>query len=142
MKKIFVIDWLLLLAGILCTVTGIGMHLAGHNATHEVWHNWAVAHVLASLFMLITGILHVQTHWNWYKGLFKGQTKNKSHVTMILSIVFIVLVVTGLVLLFVEGANTKVGIWHWVIGLVVTAISIGHIIRRFPILKKSLKNNP
>ena len=142
MKKIFVIDWLLLLAGILCAVTGIGMHLAGHNAMHEVWHNWAVAHVLSSLFMLITGILHVQTHWNWYKGLFKGQTKNKSHVTIILSVVFIVLVVTGLVLLLVEGANTKIGIWHWVLGLAVTTLSAGHIIRRFHFLKKSLKNNP
>ena len=140
MKKIFVIDWLLLLAGILCAVTGIGMHLAGHNAEHEVWHNWAIAHVLSSLFMLITGILHIQTHWNWYKGLFKGQTKNKSRVTMILSVVFTILVVTGLTLLFVEGANSEIGIWHWVLGLVMTAISAGHIIRRFHILRKSLKH--
>ena len=140
MKKIFVIDWLLLLAGILCAVTGIGMHLAGHNAMHEVWHNLAVAHVLSSLFMLITGILHIQTHWNWYKGLFKGQTKNKSRVTMILSVVFTILVVTGLTLLFVEGANSEIGIWHWVLGLVMTAISAGHIIRRFHILRKSLKH--
>ena len=140
MKKIFVIDWLLLLAGILCAVTGIGMHLAGHNAMHEVWHNWAVVHVLSSLFMLITGILHIQTHWNWYKGLFKGQTKNKSRVTMILSVVFTILVVTGLTLLFVEGANSEIGIWHWVLGLVMTAISAGHIICRFHILRKSLKH--
>ena len=140
MKKIFVIDWLLLLAGILCAVTGMGMHLAGHNAVHEVWHNWAVAHVLSSLFMLVTGILHIQTHWNWYKGLFKGQTKNKSRVTMILSVVFTILVVTGLTLLFVEGANSEIGIWHWVLGLVMTAISAGHIIRRFHILRKSLKH--
>ena len=140
MKKIFVIDWLLLLAGILCAVTGIGMHLAGHNAVHEVWHNWAIAHVLSSLFMLITGILHIQTHWKWYKGLFKGQTKNKSRVTIILSVVFTILVVTGLTLLFVEGANSEIGIWHWVLGLVMTAISVGHIIRRFHILRKSLKH--
>ena len=139
MKKIFVIDWLLLLAGIVCTATGIGMHHAGHHAVHEVWHNWAVAHVLTSLFMVVTGILHIQTHWNWYKGIFKGQIKNKSHVTMILSVVFVVLVTTGLILLFVEGANSEMGIWHWVIGLMVTALSAGHIIRRFHILKKSIK---
>ena len=140
MKKIFVIDWLLLLAGILCAVTGIGMHLSGHGNVHEIWHNWAVVHVLSSLFMLITGILHIQTHWNWYKGLFKWQTKNKSRVTMILSVVFTILVVTGLTLLFVEGANSEIGIWHWVLGLVMTAISAGHIIRRFHILRKSLKH--
>ena len=140
MKKIFVIDWLLFLAGILCAASGIGMHLLGHGNVHEIWHNWAVVHVLSSLFMLITGILHIQTHWNWYKGLFKGQTKNKSRVTMILSVVFTILVVTGLTLLFVEGANSEIGIWHWVLGLVMTAISAGHIIRRFHILRKSLKH--
>ena len=140
MKKIFVIDWLLLLAGILCAVTGIGMHLSGHGNVHEIWHNWAVVHVLSSLFMLITGILHIQTHWNWYKGLFKGQTKNKSRVTMILSVVFTILVVTGLTLLFVEGANSEIGIWHWALGLAVTTLSAGHIIRRFQFLKKSLKH--
>ena len=140
MKKIFVIDWLLFLAGILCAASGIGMHLLGHGNVHEIWHNWAVVHVLSSLFMLITGILHIQTHWNWYKGLFKGQTKNKSRVNMILSVVFTILVVTGLTLLFVEGANSEIGIWHWVLGLVMTAISAGHIIRRFHILRKSLKH--
>lgn len=140
MKKIFVIDWLLLLAGILCAVSGVGMHLAGHNAVHEVWHNWAIAHVLSSLYMLITGIFHIQTHWNWYKALFKGQTTNKSHVTMLISVVFIVLTVTGLVLLLEEGANTKIGIWHWAFGLALSALSAGHIIRRFHILKKSLKH--
>ena len=140
MKKIFVIDWLLFLAGILCAASGIGMHLSGHGNVHEIWHNWAVVHVLSSLFMLITGILHIQTHWNWYKGLFKGQTKNKSRVTIILSVVFTILVVTGLTLLFVEGANSEIGIWHWVLGLAVTVLSAGHIIRRFQFLKKSLKH--
>ena len=141
MKKIFVIDWLLLLAGILSTVTGIGMHHAGHFAVHEVWHNWAVAHILVSLFMLVTGVLHIQTHWNWYKGLLKGQIKSKSLLTILLSVVFVVLVATGLILLFIEGANSEMGIWHWVIGLLIIMLSAGHIIRRFHILKKNIKQN-
>lgn len=39
----------LLLPFVASAVTGIGLHVAGHGAGHEVWHNWAVAHVLSSL---------------------------------------------------------------------------------------------
>ena len=51
MKKIFIIDWVLIPAFILSAAAGIGLHNAGHGNNHEVWHNWAVAHILSSLLV-------------------------------------------------------------------------------------------
>lgn len=47
MKKIFVIDWILVFVFVLSAFSGIGLHIvAGHDNSHEVWHNWAVFHIL------------------------------------------------------------------------------------------------
>ena len=38
--------------------TGLGLHVAGKDSPHEVWEQWAAAHVVASvLFLVITGIV-------------------------------------------------------------------------------------
>ena len=60
MKNTFVINWILIPAFILSAATGIGLHIAGHGEEHQLWHNWAVAHIVASLAFLISGIWHVK----------------------------------------------------------------------------------
>lgn len=140
MKRIFVIDWLLLAAFLLSACSGIGLHIAGHGGVHEVWHRWAVFHVLASLVMLIFGALHVQTHWAWYKGYFRNGLGKRSRVTVILSYVFLLVVLTGIILIAViEGEGSGVGLWHYRIGLLLTLVSPGHIIKRWKVLRKSVK---
>ena len=42
MKKVFVIDWILIVVFIVSAISGIGLHIAGHGNSHEVWHNWGV----------------------------------------------------------------------------------------------------
>lgn len=139
MKRIFVIDWLLLAAFLLSACSGIGLHAAGHTGVHEVWHNWAVFHVLASLGFLILGTLHVKTHWAWYKGWLRNGLGKRSHVTAFISWVSLLVVVTGIVLIAaVEGEGSGIGLWHYRIGLLLTAASLGHILKRVPLLKKSL----
>lgn len=49
MKRIFIIDWCLALAFLITAYSGLELHIAGHFSTHQVWHNWAVCHILASL---------------------------------------------------------------------------------------------
>ena len=49
MKKIFVIDWILIPVFILSAYTGIELHIAGHGNDHDTWHNWAVSHVIMSM---------------------------------------------------------------------------------------------
>lgn len=139
MKRIFVIDWILIPLFILTTYTGIELHIAGHSNSHEIWHNWAVFHVIASLLFLIVVLFHIITHWNWYKGVIGRGVGRKSKITLLLSVIFAFVAITGAILLNVKGANSSIGLWHYKIGILTSVFSIGHIIKRFPILRKSLK---
>lgn len=83
MKRIFVIDWILIVVFIMSAISGFGLHVAGHGGTHEVWHNWAVFHVFVSMLFLIAVIFHVAMHLEWYKGIIKkgiGRSHRKSRL--------------------------------------------------------------
>lgn len=138
MKKIFVIDWVLIPLFTLSAYTGIELHIAGHGNNHEIWHNWAAFHVVMSLLFFVALILHVTTHWGWYKGLLNNGIGKKSKITLALSVVFMFVVVTGLILLCIDGANSNMGLWHYKTGILAGAISIGHILKRISILRRSL----
>lgn len=138
MKRIFVIDWILIVVFIVSAISGFGLHVAGHGGTHEVWHNWAVFHVLGSILFLIAAIFHVATHLEWYKGIIKKGIGSKSKVTAILSVIFLLLSVTGLALLGINGANSLLGLWHYKIGVITIVIALGHVIKRLPVFRKSL----
>lgn len=73
MKRIFVIDWILIVVFIASAISGFGLHVASHGNSHEIWHNWAVFHVLGSVLFLVTIIFHIATHWGWYKGPIKNK---------------------------------------------------------------------
>ena len=137
MKRVFVIDWILIVVFIVSAISGVGLHIAGHGNSHEVWHNWAVVHVLGSILFLVAIIFHVTTHWGWYNGIIKNGIGRKSKVTAVLSIIFLLLSVTGIVLLGINGANSSLGLWHYKIGIAMTAIAIVHTIKRLSILRKS-----
>ncbi len=140
MKKVFVVDWLLIPLAVLCSYNGIELHIAGHEAVHSIWHNWAVFHIITSVLFLASSIAHISMHWNWYKSMVKKGIGTKSKVTILLSLIFAAVTITGFILLFaVNGANSHIGLWHYIIGLIASALFIIHIIKRLPILKKSLK---
>ena len=138
MKRIFVIDWILIVVFIVSAISGFGLHVAGHGSSHEIWHNWAVFHVLGSILFLIAAILHVATHLEWYKGIIKKGIGRKSKVTAILSVIFLLLSVTGLALLGINGANALLGLWHYKIGVITIVVALGHVIKRLPVFRKSL----
>ena len=141
MKKIFIVDWLLLLVAGLSAYSGVKLHIAGHFFTHEVWHNWAIFHIITSVLFLIIGIIHIKNHWGWYKSITKRKFNNKKGNTLFLSIVFGLVSLTGIVLiLFVNGANSYIGIWHYRLGLVIAILSIVHIIKRWHLLRKSINS--
>lgn len=139
MKKIFVIDWILVFVFVLSAFSGIGLHIAGHGNRHELWHNWPVFHVLSSLLFLITVIFHITTHWGWYKGAIKNGLGKKSKITVVLSVVFLLVSVTGIILLGVNGENSDIGLLHYKIGISTIILCIGHILKRTHLLRKSLK---
>lgn len=127
----------LLLMFVASAATGIGLHVAGHGAGHEEWHNWAVAHVLSSLGWLISGMIHIKRHWAWYRAIASKGIGHKSRTTILLSALFLFVTVTGLILIIgVDGANSALGRWHYISGLVLILLSLIHIISR----KRTLQN--
>ena len=136
MKKIFAIDWIMIITFVPSICSGIGLHIAGHGTDHEVWHNWAVLHVFSSLLFLVAAIFHIKTHWSLYRSSVRSGLGHKSPVTAVLSVVFVFVVVTGVVLLGIEGAGSSVGVWHYRTGIVVSILSVGHLLKRISLLRR------
>ena len=130
-------DWLLIPVSIASVITGFGLHVAGKDSPHEVWEQWAAAHVVATVLFLVLGILHVWHHWAWYKSLFSKGLGKKSRVTLLLTIAFLFLVVTGIVLIVaIDGPNSTMGYLHYLFGLLLTLLSLWHIAKRWKALVK------
>ena len=130
-KSLFTTVRLLPLAFVTSAITGIGLHVAGHGTDHGVWHTWAVAHVVSSLIWLILGIQHIKRHGAWYKTAISKGIRKRNLVTLTLSIVFIAVTTTGIVLITcVGGANSAIGMWHYGFGILLIILSIIHLIQR------------
>lgn len=162
MKKVFVIDWVLVPLFAVSVFTGFGLHIAGHGDSHALWHNWDVAHIVSSLLFTVFVLWHVKMHWGWYKGLFRtgpgrrrkspgcersgpgitGRARSRrSRVTVAVSVLFAAVALTGYVLLAVSGAGSGIGLWHYRIGIVAAVLFCGHILKRTPVLRKSLSGS-
>ena len=139
-KTIFITDiaMAILFAGVL--TTGIGVHRIGEISSHEAWHNWSVAHFFLSLSWLIAMIFHIKHHLNWYRSIFKNRSlKHKSHITAILTIIATATIFTGVsLLIFVDGQGSHLGLIHYIIGFILGLFCIGHLVKRFTILRKGL----
>ena len=118
--------------------SGFKLHIAGHFSTHEVWHNWAVFHTLVSLAFVVLEVLHIQTHWGWYKGLITKGIGKKSKVTLCLSIIYLITSLTGIILLGVCDCQSDIGMWHYRLAIILTIIGLGYFIKRFPIIRKTI----
>ena len=133
------VDLLLLLFWVLTMASGLGMYAAGHGGSHQVWHNWAVVHVFSSLFFMVAAFFHVYFHLNWYKGLFQGGKGKKSRVTIAITLMFVLLVITGILALTIpQGPGSSIGMKHYTLGLLCMVFFTGHIIKRHHVLVKAL----
>ena len=139
-KALFWTDVALIPVFVATGATGIGLYYAGLYEPHEVWENWSLAHVISAVLWLGLGIYHIYRHWAWYKSLFKGAIAQKSIVSILLSVVFLVIVLTGILLLAViNGPNSLVGAWHFWLGVALIVLSLTHIIMRWKTLKNLSK---
>lgn len=128
---VYLTDYLLVPLFILTTCTGFELHIAGHMADHENWHNWAAFHTITGIFFLFLGVIHIITHWTWYKGLKKKELRKKRRPTTILSVLLILVSTTGIWLLTsIEGANTPIGFFHFVTGIMMSIMGILHVWKR------------
>ncbi len=130
-RFIFLADLVLVPLFILTVYTGMELHVAGHGADHEAWHDWAVLHTLAGLLFTVFGAIHVRDHWGWYKSLCAKGPKGRSRIVLALSVVCVPVLVTAVLLLCcVDGANTPVGLLHYGAGLAAGFLGMLHILTR------------
>ena len=139
-RFIYLTDLLLVPVFVLSFYTGVELHIAGEGAEHEVWHNWAVFHTIVSLLFMLLGIVHVKSHWGWSKGLKAAGGKGKRKVVLLLSVLFLLAVVSGLsLILFVDGANSAMGLWHYRMGIFVSVFGVLHVLKRKKVLYKGVR---
>jgi len=141
-KAIFIVDLLLIPIFILIIYSGLEIHIAGHanDYNHDVWSYWAHFHIIVSVVSLIVGWLHIKAHWGWYKSLIKRGIGKKSKTTLSLSVLFLLLTITGIILIFfVKGGNSIIGLWHYRLGLIMIPLLIIHLVTRFHLIVKALK---
>ena len=140
MKPIFRTDLMMALLFVASIYSGFEIHYAGHFQSHEVWHNWSVVHVVANVLFLVISIIHIKQHWNWYKSLIKRTSSKKPRiVTILLSLLFATTILSSIyLLLFAKGEGTSAGFFHYVVGIIFGVLSIGHFVKRWKVLKKSI----
>lgn len=141
MKNFFFIDWILIPCFLLTAITGVGTHVAGHGTSHSLWEIWAWTHSLFGLMFAVFAAWHVKMHISWYKLLLKSKSTKNRGTTAILTIIAVVVTLTGGAMFLVSGAHSGIGLWHYQIGILFSLIALWHIIKRLPILRKTLKNN-
>lgn len=141
-QRLCLVDWMLVPLFVGLVITGIGLHFAGHGGqTDMAWHIWTIAHILFSQLFAVFAVWHIRLHWSWYESLFSASRGKKSLLTIVISLLFVVLSATGVVLLFIKGANSHVGLWHWGIGLAAVLLFSGHILKRWRVLRQLKMNN-
>ena len=140
MKPIFRTDLCLSILFVASLLTGIKIHYANDFQTHDIWHTWSVIHFFVNIALLVTAIVHIKQHWGWYKTLFKASSLAlKSKITMLVTILFLAVSITGVLLLaFVEGQGSSMGMAHYVIGLLFGVIGLGHFVKRWRVFKKGV----
>ncbi|MFV0290210.1 MAG: DUF4405 domain-containing protein [Mangrovibacterium sp.] len=138
-KAIYIIDLILIPIFILLIYSGLKLHVAGHDDNHEVWEYWSHYHIIVSIFSVLFGYWHVKAHWAWYKSLVKKGMGKKSRITLVVSLLFLFDLITGVVLVFfVEGGNSSIGMWHYRLGLLLVVFVLIHLITRFSAMIKGL----
>lgn len=109
----------------------VGTGFARHGASHGICSadTWGAGHTAASLLFAASICAHIYQHRSWYKLLFKNGLRGHRTAAMLLSLLFAVVTVTGLVLLGGAGTAT-LGLPHYQIGILFTILALAHTFRR------------
>ena len=131
MRKKIAINWALLLSFILSASSGIRLHFLGHGMGHGAGHLWHSFHLWTSIMLLVLMIIHIKIHWSWYKHWFRKGLGSKSRTTALLSITFLLLALTGIILLGGVCRRSIIGIWHFYLGIAMIILAVMHIFKRW-----------
>jgi hypothetical protein len=71
------------------------------------YHEWSVIHKITIVLFSLLMIYHFYTHWKWYKGVIKKNLINKNVQVIILSILFLLVALTGFIPWFIDLSGNK-----------------------------------
>jgi len=99
--------------------------------------DWSTIHKYAIVNFSLLMIYHVYAHWNWYKGVFIKHLIGKNIQVITLSVLFLLVAITGLVPWFIDlsGSTNMLRMAfieiHDKLALVLTVYLILHLVKRF-----------
>jgi len=63
---------------------------------------WSTIHKFVIVFFFLLMIYHTYVHWKWYKGIITKHLIGKNRQVIILSVLFLLVAVTGLIPWFID----------------------------------------
>jgi len=131
----FVVNNLLLVSGLVMIFSGLVMQLAFHMGEHDArthedpgdfvryeqarhidasktvcgfsYAAWSTIHKSIVVFFSLLVIYHVCVHWKWYKGVVAKHLMGKNMHVIVLSVLFLLVAITGFVPWFVDLSGGK-----------------------------------
>jgi hypothetical protein len=171
----FVINNVLLLTGLIMIVSGLTLQLGFHvgggrqyegnrhainqqqsyeqareidelkNVCGFTYHEWSTIHKVAIVLFSLFMIYHFYTHWRWYKTVIAKQLIRKNLQVIILTVLFILVALTGLIpwLIDLSGAKSTLRFvlieMHDKLTLALIIFLVLHFIKRSKWYKRAYK---
>lgn len=118
-------------------------HMGNHGniAIHDYvfginYHSWSVIHKISIVVFSLLMIYHICLHWKWYKGVITKKLITKNQQVLILSLLFILVAITGLtpwLIDLMKGDELQRKIFievHDKLALILSVYIILHIIKK------------
>ena len=138
MKKVFRVDLSMAVLAAMSLFTGIQIHYADHFQSFEIWRIWSIVHVIISIALLVMILIHVKQHKAFFKTLFNNIGIRKK-VIMLLMMSFLIVLISGIILLmFIKGQGSSIGLVHWILGVMFWGLCLGHLAKRWKVFKKGV----
>lgn len=141
------INILLLLTLTTVSISGINLHLAAKNMEASVWGlghgSWYALHIISAILTLTIVSIHIYQHKKWYKGFAKSFAGNKKRKkgSIVLTVIFVLVVITGLIDWINSVPNSPLGLAHAKLGQIMVIFTIVHVYKRLPSIKESFHKN-
>jgi len=143
----FIINLGLLISGLLSVFSGLLIQVEYHMGNHGSiamndhvfgisYYGWSDIHKISIVILSLLMTFHISLHWKWYKVVIKKRLVAKNIQVLILSVVFILVAITGFIPWFIDLMNGDVMLRktfieiHDKFAIILSVYLILHIIKR------------
>jgi hypothetical protein len=143
----FIINLGLFISGLLAVFSGLLIQVEYHMGNHGniaindhvfgiSYYGWSDIHKISIVILSLLVIFHISLHWKWYKVVIKNRFVAKNMQVLTLSVVFILVAITGLIPWFIALLNGDVMLrkafieTHDKLAIILSVYLILHVIKR------------